>query len=158
MGREKSLMCVCIAFFCTVSQSVSHTVQSTQHHVSILDTACGCDPSKNEWGVIITWQGLGWAHPESDIYTQSEVLPCSTESGSPQWKTLTERLQKGISSHAMHPLATIVEIQSSSGNNVCNQLTAYLHIYWLSQWISLDMVYFCAFHAQKIVTSPLVNC
>lgn len=46
----------------------------------------------------------------------------------------------------MHPLAAIVEIQSSFGNNVCKQLTAFLHIHWLAYWISLHMVYFCAFH------------
>lgn len=33
---------------------------------------------------------------ERDMFFQSEVLVCATESGSPRWKTLTEGLQNGF--------------------------------------------------------------
>lgn len=47
-------------------------------------------------------------------------------------------------------------IQISMGNYVGNQATAYLHIYWLSHWISLDMVYFCAFRDHVTICKQII--
>lgn len=95
--REEELIIVCTVCdgLFLYSQSVLHTVQSKQHHVSNLDGLCSCDPSKNEWGVIITWQGLGWAHRAAQlkvIFTHNlKSSHAPRTQVAPQWKTLTER-------------------------------------------------------------------
>ena len=94
--REEWSRRVTVTYTFLYSRDVSHTVQSKQLHVSSLDRLWRCDPSKNEWGVIITWQALGWAHLTAllkVIFTHNhKSFQCSRESGSPQWKRLTERL------------------------------------------------------------------
>lgn len=93
MRQKKILWCMYLSMiFC-----VEHHIEN---RVSYLDRLCWCDPSKNEWGVIITMHGLGWAHRAAQvkvIFTHNLLL-------------LRIRFPT-VESHPIKPRATIVEIQ-----------------------------------------------